>query len=129
MRNIEKELLQDFVRKMGLGDGCSSIYATLALKKQLTIKEIVDLTGYAYSSVANYLNSMVKEGFVKKLRKDGKNVYEANTNFVEMIKKERRHLLYNIVLPLKKEVKDNELKKEVERLENYLKKLMEEEGK
>ena len=127
MRKMEKELLQDFARKMGLGDGCSAIYATLALKKQLTIKEIVDLTGYAYSSVANYLNTLVKDGFVKKSRKNGRNIYEANVDFVGMIKRERRHLLHNIVIPLKNEVKNEELKKEVERLEKYLKKLMEEE--
>jgi len=131
---IEK-YLREFARKWGLGDGCASIYSSLVANgKPMDIREIVEKTGYAYSSVANYLNTLLKEHLVEKIRYQGKNIYKANFDFVEIIKNERRELLNNVIIPIKKEinskdVKDNyleELKCMVEEAEKYLKRLVEE---
>ncbi len=79
---------------MELGDGCANIYSLLVAKGKLTnIREIAEKTGYAYSSVANYLNTLLKKHLVEKIRYQGKNVYKANFDFVEIIKNERRELL------------------------------------
>lgn len=131
---IEK-YLREFARKWGLGDGCASIYSSLVVNgKPMSIREIVEKTGYAYSSVANYLNTLLKEHLVEKIRHQGKNIYRANFNFVEIIKNERRELLNNIIIPIKREInstkiKDdylNKLKHMADEAEKYLRKLVEE---
>ncbi|MFZ2070468.1 MAG: helix-turn-helix domain-containing protein [Halobacteriota archaeon] len=74
----------------GFAEGCSFIYAVLITSREpLSVKEIGELTNYAYSSTINYLNTLIRMGLVERVRSIRKNWYMANVNFVDLIKAER----------------------------------------
>ena len=88
------EGMRRVMRHWGFGDACSSIYALLAISgESLTAKEISEKVGYAYSSVINEINSLIREGLVERERKGRKYAYIAVTDFLEIIRKERRRLM------------------------------------
>lgn len=78
----------------GFAEGCSTIYAVLiASRDPLSAEEIREKTDYAYSSIINYLNTLMRIGLVERVRSIKKNVYMANMNFVELIRAERKKVM------------------------------------
>ncbi len=94
MKNDES--IERAVRRMkammmnwGFSEGCSMVYAVLATTREpLTAEEIGKRTSYAYSSIINYLNTLIRMGLVDRVRRFRKNLYIANINFVALIKAE-----------------------------------------
>jgi DNA-binding transcriptional regulator GbsR (MarR family) len=82
------------MKHWGFGDACASIYALLAVSDEpLTAREISERVGYAYSSVINEINSLIREGLVERDKKGRKYVYLAVNDFLEIIRNERRRLM------------------------------------
>ena len=88
------EGMRRVMRHWGFGDASSSIYALLAISgESLTAREISERVGYAYSSVINEINSLIREGLIERERKGRRYAYVAVTDFLEIIRKERRRLM------------------------------------
>ncbi len=78
----------------GFGDACSSIYALLASTgKSMTAEEISAQIGYAYSSVINEVNYLMREGLVERSRESKKYAYTAVVDLLGIIRKERHRLM------------------------------------
>lgn len=95
-RNRQKayEGMKRVMKQWGFGDACSSIYALLAVSGEaLTAREISEHVEYAYSSVINEINFLIREGLVERNRKGKKYVYTAVTDFLEIIRNERMRLM------------------------------------
>ena len=101
MINIDKnqskdvyDTLRKMMRHWGFGDACSSIYALLATTgESMTAEEISAHVGYAYSSVINELNYLMREGLVERGRKGKKYAYTAVVDLLGIIRKERHRLM------------------------------------
>ena len=74
----------------GFGDLESTIYALLVMKKEpMTAREIADEIGYAYSSVVNALNQLIRHEMIER-KKSGKcYTYFAVIDFIRIIRNER----------------------------------------
>ncbi len=95
-RNRQKayEGIRRVMKHWGFGDSCASIYAVLVVSdKPMTADEISKSVGYAYSSVINELNRLMREGFIERGRKGRRYTYSAVTDFLEIIRKERHRLM------------------------------------
>lgn len=89
MSGIEdvEDNLKKVLKHWGFGEICASIYAFLALSDSpLTAMEIAEHIGYAYTTTINALNRSIDRGHIRKMRKDGKNVYYIDSDLSYIIK-------------------------------------------
>lgn len=84
--------IKNILSHSGFEDIECSIYVALALgTRPLTAREIAHETGYAYSTVINGLNGLIKQGHVRKTRWGRKNVYCLSTDLAHIVKNRINH--------------------------------------
>ncbi|MCD6477676.1 MAG: hypothetical protein J7K87_01610 [Candidatus Aenigmarchaeota archaeon] len=91
MNNIKtvEENIKKILNHWGFGEICSSIYAVLSLSdKPLTARELSRKIGYAYTTTINALNHSIGLGHIRKMRKDGSNVYYIDADISDIVKEE-----------------------------------------
>ncbi|MEA2054421.1 MAG: helix-turn-helix domain-containing protein, partial [Candidatus Thermoplasmatota archaeon] len=92
IKKVENNV-KNVLNHWGFEELSSSIYTALAISgKPLTAREISKHIDYAYSTTINALNNLIKLGYIQKMRDGRKNVYAANTDFVDIIHGERNRL-------------------------------------
>jgi len=111
----------------GFGDLESAIYALLVIKqKPMTAKEIANEIGYAYSSVVNALNQLIRHDMVERKKWGKCYTYSAVIDFIRIIKNERlkvKNFLTEAKIALEEEGEYNELLKHLEEGIEYLGKM------
>lgn len=120
--------LRKVMKHWGFGEASSSIYALLSVSdRPLTAREIAEHVGYAYSSVVNELNRLLREGFLERWREGRRYVYSAETDFLKIIKNERNRLIGMLeeAKSYLQEVKTREMHELVENIEIALRYLRE----
>jgi len=122
IKNGARDALKKVVLHRGLNDIESEIYTLLVLSKtKMSAREIAESTGYAYSSVVNALNNLRRRYLVDRNKRARCYEYEANVDFVEMLRKERKQLI-EYLTEAKNALKDKDDYKDlVEHIEECIK--------
>ena len=94
-KNVDNAIrhVKAMMMNWGFREGSSFVYGVLITSREpLSAKEISEKTNYAYSSIINYLNTLIRMGLVERVRIIRTNLYVADVNFVAMIKTEREKI-------------------------------------
>ncbi len=118
-----KNLFKKMVSYLGLDESSSTVYTTLYFsEKPLTVKEIVEKSGYSIARVYASLSILMDMNLVEKKRDMGQIVLVANPNFTILFENFKKNLMINYLKPLSElENKD----KIINTLSYYSKKLYE----
>ncbi|MGC9122482.1 MAG: helix-turn-helix domain-containing protein [Thermoplasmata archaeon] len=89
------------VSYLGLDESSSKVYTTLYFsEKPLTVKEIVEKSGYSIARVYASLSILMDMNLVEKKRDMGQIVIVANPNFTILFENFKKNLMINYLKPL-----------------------------
>ncbi len=95
-----KNLFKKMVSYLGLDECSSTVYTTLYFsEKPLTVKEIVDKSGYSIARVYASLSILMDINLVEKKRDMGQIVLSANPNFTILFDNFKKNLMMNYLKP------------------------------
>ncbi|MGC8995227.1 MAG: helix-turn-helix domain-containing protein [Thermoplasmata archaeon] len=96
-----KNLFKKMVSYLGLDESSSKVYTTLYFsEKPLTVKEIVEKSGYSIARVYASLSILMDMNLVEKKRDMGQIVIVANPNFTILFENFKKNLMINYLKPL-----------------------------
>ncbi|MGC8610626.1 MAG: helix-turn-helix domain-containing protein [Thermoplasmata archaeon] len=96
-----KNLFKKMVSYLGLDESSSTVYTTLYFsEKPLTVKEIVEKSGYSIARVYASLSILMDMNLVEKKRDMGQIVIVANPNFTILFENFKKNLMINYLKPL-----------------------------
>ncbi len=92
---------QRILSSLNLPYSCNTILSILLLlQNHLTIKDLMNLTGYTKSTVATCLNILCRMYLVSRSRKDRSYVYKASVDLPDVLIEKQESLISNEIEPL-----------------------------